>query len=40
MAFSTNLYEIDRLIEEKQLLIIMDKETDEQMIKRLLPKEY
>jgi Reverse transcriptase (RNA-dependent DNA polymerase) len=40
VAFSTSLYEIDRLIEEKQPSTIVDEETDEQMIERLLPKEY
>jgi hypothetical protein len=40
VTFSTSLYEIDRLIEEKQPSIIVNEETDEQMIERLLSKEY
>jgi transposase InsO family protein len=40
VAFSTSLYEIDRMIEEKQALKDDDEETDEQAVERLLPKKY
>jgi transposase InsO family protein len=41
VAFSTSLYEIDRLIEEKQpSTIVDDNKTNEQLVARLLPKEY
>jgi len=40
VAFSTSLYEIDRMIEEKQDLKDEDEETDEQTVERLLPKKY
>ena len=36
--FSTSLYEIDRILEERQTPT--DEETDEQCIERLLLKEY
>jgi hypothetical protein len=40
VPFVTSLYEIDRLIDEKQASAIVDEETDEQAVERLLPKEY
>jgi hypothetical protein len=40
VAFNTNLYKIDRLIEEKQPLTIVDNKINEQLITRLLSKEY
>jgi hypothetical protein len=39
IAFSTSLYEIDRLLEEKQLLTDQDQ-TDEQLIDSKLPARY
>jgi hypothetical protein len=39
VLFSTSLYEIDRIIEEKQAAL-KNEETDEQLVERLLPKEY
>jgi len=42
VAFSTSLYEIDRLIEEKQeeISTVEEDETNEQLVARLLPEEY
>ena len=43
VVFNTNFYEIDRLIEEKQeeqISIIEKDETNEQLVARLLSKEY
>jgi hypothetical protein len=38
--FSTSLYEIDQIIREKLEQEREPEETDEQLVERLLPKEY
>ena len=38
VLFNTSLYEINRIIQKK--LASQDEETNEQLVKRLLPKEY
>ena len=38
--FTTSLYEIDRILEDRNLETPAEEETKEQMLRRTVPKEY
>jgi hypothetical protein len=38
--FTTSLYEIDYILEDRNLETPAEEETEEQMLRRIVPKEY